>query len=946
MRGDGAEDRLGASIAPAGDVDGDGNDDVVVGAPFNNSTDTRSGAAYLFTGPVEDGEYDADDADLTLQGEGRGDWAGYSVASGDVNGDGNDDIIVGAPLHEEASDKTGAVYVVYGAEDLSGTMNLSDADVKLTGAGDGDQFGFSVAAVDTNGDGTDAVVVGAPRNDGASEDAGAAYAFEIDGGVMLSAGDADATLHGEGAGDRAGQAVAAAGDVNNDSAEDVLIGAPFNNSTATNAGAAYAVTELDGAASLSDATKMTGDGTRDLAGWAVSDAGDVNGDGVDDVVVGAPFNDTTSVNAGAAYVVHGSDSLLDEIDLTNAATSLRGEDDGDRAGWSVSSAGSGDVTCDEFDDVLVGAPFHDASGTDSGSAYLVYGTDDPAENRNLDTAEAKLSGESEDDRAGVAVSDVNDTSGDGNEDIAVGAPRNDSDVENGGAAYIVNGQCPVEGEEEPEEEDTTEEPTDTETTTETEKTTETTEKTTETTEEPPEDTTEEPPEDTTEEPPEEPEPPDVGVTPICPDGNVEAAAEVTLNNPEAVDYPVTVELEVEGEVVGEVTFEEGDDTTKTVELALATGVLAAGTDVNVRVNGELQGDLEFTIQCPPPEEPQGDVNINVTCAEQSAEGEFLLTVDVTGEDADQLDQVTVVIDGEATTLNLDADGHAEFVFDSAAAQAQIDVHAGSDASGELIASTTVDLTLLGCGVDVGIVDVGNGVECTVVCPGNKILVNLFDNDGEASFTVSITGINEPDDQSGTVEVTATIENTGDQSGTQNIELINGDDQLDSQEVSLDAGQSDEVTLTWDTEGTDADDYPVEVVSDDERDTVTLDSENQEQSNVLSASEDDDTEREDAAGDDAENQQANEDDSTVDATADATVGDEEEGGETQDSGDGMEASGDDAEDQQANEDDSTVDATADATVGDGEEEDDSTVDATVNATVGDEEEESDEDDPIL
>ena len=456
MRGDEPDDRFGAAIAPATDVNGDGDNDVLVGAQFANATANRSGAAYLFHGPVEDGEYDAADADLTLRGESQGDWAGYSVASGDVNGDGLSDLIVGAPLEDEAGSNAGAVYVIYGAEDLKGTVNLSDADVKLVGGEAGDQFGLSVAAVDTDADGTDAVVAGAPRNDAAGLGAGAAYVFEIDGDVMLSAADADATYYGESAGDRTGWSVANAGDANDDGEADVLIGAPLNNSTAPNAGAAYLVTDATGEAPLSAATKMTGEGEGDLAGWAVSDAGDVNNDSVGDVIIGAPRNDTTGTNAGSAYVVHGSDSLPDGIGLADADRRLRGEEADDRAGYAVSSAGSGDVTCDEIDDVLVGAPKADASGNNSGTAYLVYGSDDSAENRSLATAEAKLHGEGPGDRAGVAVSDVNDISGDGNEDVAVGAPRNDTVGENNGAAYVVNGQCPVE-----EEPETTEEPTDT-----------------------------------------------------------------------------------------------------------------------------------------------------------------------------------------------------------------------------------------------------------------------------------------------------------------------------------------------------------------------------------------------------------------------------------------------------------------------------------------------------
>ncbi len=435
-------DTLGSSMAPAGDVNGDGNEDVLVAAPLNDDGAENAGAVYLFYGPVEDGEINAENADVTLTGEASGDWAGYSVGAGDVNGDGTSDVIVGAPLNDYAAASAGAAYVVYGG-DLSGTMSLSDADLKLTGESENDLAGFSVASAgDATGDAGEEVLVGAPQNDAGGADAGAAYLVSSEPTGIVSLSDADARMTGEAAGDLAGWSVSTAEDFDDDGSADVVVGARQSNSSAPNAGAAFVVTDFPAESSLSDAQfTLTGVSERDNAGWAVSDAGDANSDGYGDVIVGAPFNDEAGTSAGAAYVVYGGADRSGSLSLADADITLFGEAADDRAGHSVSSAGSGDVTCDEFADLLVGAPGNDEAGDDAGAAYLVVGGDDVNAVQNLSDAEAKLLGEEAGDEAGRAVTDLGDVTGDGNEDVMVGAPFHDEhpDV---GAAYIVAGVCP------------------------------------------------------------------------------------------------------------------------------------------------------------------------------------------------------------------------------------------------------------------------------------------------------------------------------------------------------------------------------------------------------------------------------------------------------------------------------------------------------------------------
>lgn len=439
-------DDAGWSVTSVGDVNGDGKDDVLVGAPFAKTgpNRTETGAAYLFYGPVNRSNFNLSEANVTLRGEAPNSWAGFDVAGGDVNGDGKSDIVVGAP---EVDNESGVAYVVYGSESLPKRLNLSQSDVRINGTTTGDLLGWSVATVnDTNRTPGDSVFVGAPLANIGAHDGGAAYLFSnrsLDGSVSANA--ANLTLRGRAANDETGGAVSSAGDVNGDNRTDLVVGAPTANGTAPNrngtqAGAAYVVTNTtDGNRSLSNASlTLHGASAGDLAGFAVSDAGDVNGDGYGDVLVGAPHNDSNANNAGAAYVVYGSKSLSGNRSLADTNVSLYGAGTHDNAGRSVSAAGSGDTTCDGYSDVLVGAPYNNSSAPSAGAAYLVTGSKSLNGTENLSTARATLTGQSRDDFAGWSVSEAGDPTDDGNEDLLVGAPN----ASGHGAAYLIAGACP------------------------------------------------------------------------------------------------------------------------------------------------------------------------------------------------------------------------------------------------------------------------------------------------------------------------------------------------------------------------------------------------------------------------------------------------------------------------------------------------------------------------
>jgi hypothetical protein len=426
--GDQVNANFGESVSDAGDVDGDGFGDVIVGAPGSYDTELGEGRAFLYLGsasgpsPAPDWTADSDQAGVSF---------GRSVSgAGDVNGDGFDDVIVGAPYFSGGHPTEGRAFLYFGS---AGGPSLAP-DWIAEGKQDGAVFGASVSgAGDVNGDGFDDVIVGAHDYDHGPGQANEGRAFLYLGSASGPSLVADWTAESDQYNAHFGASVSGAGDVNGDGFGDVIVGAPDYAQLLEHEGRAYLF--LGSATGLSLTAAWTAESHQKDArfGGSVSGAGDVNHDGFEDVIVGASYFGNGQLHEGRAFLFLGSASGLSSVpDWT-------GEIDQQGAYFGLGVSGAGDANGDGYDDVIIGAAYYHHGDGAEGGAFLYLGSAS-----GLSSAPVWMDeGDQYAAYFGESVSGAGDVNGDALDDVIVGAQGFTNDQMHDGSAYLYFGCGPI-----------------------------------------------------------------------------------------------------------------------------------------------------------------------------------------------------------------------------------------------------------------------------------------------------------------------------------------------------------------------------------------------------------------------------------------------------------------------------------------------------------------------
>ena len=416
---------FGASVASAGDINGDGYADVIVGAPYYRNGQDREGGAFVHHGsasglwPLPAWRFESNLVECEI---------GWSVASaGDVNGDGFDDVLIASEFCG-ILDREGRVYLFLGsAAGLSPTHAWM-----IEGDGSDESLGWSIASAgDVNDDGYDDVIVGAPWASYPEGHEGRAYVFY--GSASGLPATANWTAESNVPWSDFGVSVASAGDVNGDGYSDVIVGHGISNPE-EGEGRAYVYLGSATGLSTTPAWMYENNHAGSTLGESVATAGDVNGDGFSDVIVGGFRYANPEVKEGIAYLFLGSASG------PSLAPAWHAEGNQDYVEYGQSVASAGDVNNDGYDDVLVGAPWYSHGEDYEGRSFLYFGSPGGLLPAPVYTAESNQ----ESANLGYSVASAGDVNGDGIDDIIVGAQNYDGGQENEGRAIVYHGRADAE----------------------------------------------------------------------------------------------------------------------------------------------------------------------------------------------------------------------------------------------------------------------------------------------------------------------------------------------------------------------------------------------------------------------------------------------------------------------------------------------------------------------
>jgi hypothetical protein len=423
---------FGASaVASAGDVNGDGYNDVIIGA-YNYDSYTGAGAAFVYygtpTGLPDLPDWTAyGDQNFDQVSDGLGEFFGSSVGTaGDVNGDGYSDVIIGAPLYSYNGNQAGAVFAYYGsANGLSSSPDWvvygdrpNNGGTYIDG-GYGEYLGGTISmAGDVNGDGYSDVLIGAQWYDTDTlSQTGAAFVYNGSAGGLLAA--PSWSVIGTQNHENLGAYLAVAGDVNGDGYGDIAV-TSYNHSGGglTSNGAAYLYQGSSSGLATTAAWSVYGSENNEMLGNAISSAGDVNGDGYSDLIVGSYNYIVGSNKVGAAFVYNGSQNGLS----TTSAETLVGTQAGEQFGFSVSLAG--DVNNDGYSNVIIGSLLHSGAVNNSGAAFMYNGSGGGVSlSPSWTTA-----GDQRRDYYGWTVSNINNIKGDNRPAVFVDAADYSTDI--------------------------------------------------------------------------------------------------------------------------------------------------------------------------------------------------------------------------------------------------------------------------------------------------------------------------------------------------------------------------------------------------------------------------------------------------------------------------------------------------------------------------------------